>query len=171
MDEHRYAQLARATESLRDWLMPLEFTDRSRSAVTEAVTAQAVAWAEHHGFEVRQQVEAIASQRRPLRQIGFLDIAGERASGQKIAIEVVFTNKVWSIEKLATEADAGKLALWIKWGGPLTLSLIPEKIGIIELEASSSNIAGHTMYRRQAHAFFPREPAHVVDTRSIASTL
>ena len=151
IDEDRYRQLVRATDSLQEWLAPLEFTDLSRSAVTEAITAQAVAWAMSHGFVVSQDVEAVATKRRPHnRHIGLLDIACEHPSGQQLAIEVDFANRVWSVEKLAAEADAGKLALWVKWGGPASLSLIPEKIGVVEINVSWTNKAGHTVYSRQA---------------------
>jgi hypothetical protein len=56
------------------------------------------------------------------------------------------------IEKLAAEADANKLALWVKWGAPASLSLIPEKIGVIELTADWTNHAGHVMYSRHSHS-------------------
>jgi hypothetical protein len=114
-----------------------------------AITAEVVAWAKDHRFDTRQEVEAVATKRKPCgRNIGLLDVVCTHPSGQQIAVEVDFTNKIWSIEKLAAEADA----IWVKWGGPASLSLIPEKIGVVELQAEWTNQAGHIMYRRSAHA-------------------
>src|SRR6476661_8409807 len=136
MDDVRRRQLARATSSLQAWLDRLEFVGLSRQVVTATITAEVVAWAKAHRFDTRQEVEAVAKKRKPYgRNIGLLDVACTHPSGQQLAIEVDFTNKIWSIEKLAAEADAGKLAIWVKWGGPASLSLIPEKIGVVELHA------------------------------------
>jgi len=151
MDEERYQQLLRATGSLQEWLTPLTFADLSRSATTSLIAEQAMAWARWHGFVVRTEVEAIASRLRPRdHRISPLAIAGEHPAGRQIAIEIDSINRVWSIEKLATEADAGKFALWIKWGGPVTLSLIPEKIGVVELPVIATKLAGRITYSREA---------------------
>jgi hypothetical protein len=89
--------------SLHNWLEPLTFTNLARSATTRVV-----AWAISHGFDVRTEVEAVAAARnRHKRSIGLLDILARHPSGQVIAVEIDFTNKVWSIEKLAAEAGAG----------------------------------------------------------------
>jgi hypothetical protein len=72
-----------------------------------------------------------------------------------LAVEIDFANKFWSIEKLAMEADAGKLAIWVKWGGPVALSLIPEKIGVVELRVDWSRQDREVRYHRQAHTSFP----------------
>jgi len=126
VDEERYQQLVRATGSLQEWLSPLTFADLSRSAATSLIAEHAMAWARWHGFVVRTEVEAIASRLRPRdHRIGALAIAGEHPAGRQLAIEIDPVNRIWSIEKLAAEADAGKFAFWIKWGAPVTLSLVP----------------------------------------------
>jgi hypothetical protein len=150
MDEERYGQLVRATGSLREWLAPLTFTDLSRTAATSAITKHAMAWARWHGFIVRTEVEAIARQMRPGdHRISPLAIAGEHPAGRQLAIEIDSVNRVWSIEKLAVEADAGKFAFWIKWGGPVRLALIPEKVGVVELPVIATNVAGRLTYSRE----------------------
>ena len=149
MYDQRRQRLDRATSSLREWLALVTFRDLSRSAVTEHLTAQVVAWAEAHGFEARTEVEAVATKRKPYgRNIGVLDVLCTHRTGQQVAVEIDHTNKVWSIEKLAAEADNGKLAIWVKWGSPASLSLIPEKVGVVELAAEWTNRAGHVMYSR-----------------------
>jgi hypothetical protein len=157
MDERRQQSLARATDSLRSWLAPLEFPPLPRAEVTALVTAQIAEWAQSYRFEVTQQVKAIATRRRRYgrTQNGWLDLECRHRSGMTVAIEIDFANKFWSIEKLAAEADAGKLAIWVKWGGPVALSLIPEKIGVVELRADWSKQDGEGRYHREAHASFP----------------
>ncbi|SRR6266542_366516 len=157
MDEQRQQQLVRATESLRSWLAPLHFASLARSEVTSLVTAHVVAWAESYRFEVVQQVKAIATRRRRYgrTQNSWLNLECRHRSGMTIAVEIDFANKFWSIEKLAAEADAGKLAIWVKWGGPVSLSLIPEKIGVVELRVDWSRQDGQVTYSREANAVFP----------------
>ena len=151
MDEHRRQQLERATQSLQVWLEPLTFADLSRSATTEVLKAQVVAWARSHRFQTQTEVEAVAAaRRRHKRSIGLLDVLATHPSGQQVAIEIDFTNKVWSIEKLAAEADAGKLAIWVKWGTPPSLALIPEKIGVVRVAVRWTDRAGHIAYSRCA---------------------
>src|SRR5262245_43291463 len=100
MDDRRQEQLARATSSLREWLAQVRFTDLSRSTVTELLTERVVSWGKSHGFEVRTEVEAVATKRKPYgRHIGLLDVLCVHPSGQQIAVEIDNTNKVWSIEK------------------------------------------------------------------------
>jgi hypothetical protein len=100
-----------------------------------------------------------------------LDLACIHPSGQKIAIEVDGDNNIWSIEKLAAEADTGKLAIWVKWGRPANLILVPDTIGVVEVRAEPTRLGPDLVYSRQAHAFFAREPADLADARAIASTL
>jgi hypothetical protein len=147
MDDQRQQQLTRATSSLREWLAQIHFVDLSRSAVTELLTDHVAAWGRSHGFDIQTEVEGVATKRKSYgRHIGLLDVLCTHRSGQQIAVEIDNTNKVWSIEKLAAEADSGKLAIWVKWGAPASLSLIPEKIGVVELAAEWINRAGHVMY-------------------------
>ncbi len=157
MDERQQGQLARATDSLRSWLAPLEFVGLPRPEVTSLITAQVVAWAQSYRFEVTQQVKAIATRRRRYgrTQNSWLDLECRHRSGMTIAVEIDFANKFWSIEKLAAEADAGKLAIWVKWGGPVTLSLIPEKVGVVELRVDWSRQDREVRYHREAHTTFP----------------
>jgi hypothetical protein len=165
MDDQRRDQLTRATSSLREWLASVEFSDLSRSAVTALLTDRVIAWGRSHGFEAQTEVEAVATKRKPYgRQIGLLDVLCSHRSGQQIAVEIDNTNKVWSIEKLAAEADSGKLALWVKWGAPAGLSLIPEKVGIVELPADWINRAGHVMYSRAANHVQHSSTATLVTT-------
>ena len=122
-DEHRQ-RLARATRSLSEWLDPLAFTELHRSDVTALLTEHIVNWARSHRFRIRQQMRSTTIQGRPgLRAAGaILDLACIHPSGQQSAIELDGDNKVWSIEKLAAEAETGRLAIWVKWGRPANLT-------------------------------------------------
>lgn len=149
--EHQH-QLTSATESLRTWLAPIQFHKVARSVVTSLISDRVVEWAQVRGFRTRREVLAVPTKRRMYGRNGYLDVTCIHNSGQRIAVEIDFSNKVWSIEKLAAEADRGRLAIWVKWGTPTWLSLIPEKIGVIELRVDSAIDAGHTVYSRTAYA-------------------
>lgn len=170
MDPQHGDRLHRATDSLRESLESLEFVDLSSPAATRLITDQVAAWATKHGFRVATEVEAVAWQWRGRRQIGYLDLLATHPSGQQVAVEIDLTNNVWSIEKLAGEADTGKLAIWIKWGGPARFALIPEKIGVIELPARLQITAGHHMWSRttsttRASSVIGGPPAHSAPPR------
>jgi GrpB-like predicted nucleotidyltransferase (UPF0157 family) len=95
MDERRREQVSRATQSLQDWLAPLTFAKLSRTATTDLIRERVVAWAKKHRFETRTEVEAVAAGRRlHKRSIGLLDVLATHPSGQQVAVEIDFTNKV-----------------------------------------------------------------------------
>src|SRR4029453_17039535 len=94
-----------AKNSLQTWLNRMEFTNLSRPAVTGAVTNEVTSWPSAHRFEVRREVEHEPTKYQPhWRKLGLLDLMCTHASGQQIAVEIDFENKIWSIEKLAAEA-------------------------------------------------------------------
>jgi hypothetical protein len=158
MDDHRRERLAKATSSLQSWLDPLTFTDLHRRDVTALLTEQVVLWGRAHRFVIRQQVPSTATRlsRRGHPWPGVLDLACIHASGQNIAIEIDAGNKTWSIQKLAAEAQAGRLAIWVKWGGPVDLTLVPDTIGLVEVRAERTRRGNATLYRRVAHAKYLR---------------
>src|SRR5690606_11999449 len=106
MDDDHRQRVTRATRSLQAWLDPLAFTDLHRSDVTALVTEHVVAWARTNGFLIRTQVPSIATRPSSTGQQwrGRLDLACIRPGGQKIAIEIDASNKLWSIHKLTLEA-------------------------------------------------------------------
>ena len=98
---------------------------------------------------MQTDVEAVATKRNPYgRHIGLLDVLCTHSSGRQIAVEIDNTNTVWSIEKLAAEADSGKSAIWVKWGARPGCRSSPEKVGVVELPVAWANQAGHVVYSR-----------------------
>ncbi|HEY3691113.1 MAG TPA: hypothetical protein VGL46_12540 [Pseudonocardiaceae bacterium] len=49
-----------------------------------------------------------------------------------MAIEIDRDGKTWSLQKLQAEADAGRVALWVRWHGR-TQAEIPDSVGLVDI--------------------------------------
>jgi hypothetical protein len=128
-------RLKRATESLQRHLDPVEFADLNGPQVTTLIRDLVAVWAQSYGFISDTEKRSLATRTKHTghRWPGFLNVIGTHPSGLRLAIEIDRTNKAWSIEKLAAEAHQGAVAIWVKWGAPTGLSLIPPTVGVVEL--------------------------------------
>jgi hypothetical protein len=137
-------------ESLSRHLLPLSFTDRPSTWVTDELTRWVVGWGVDNGWRVRREVLSIAglSMTRPDRS-GYLDVVCERHGHPPIVIEIDRSNKTWSTHKLLGEAQAGAIALWVRWSGvhPPTL---PPTIGVVRVPTTVRRIDGQRMHSRVA---------------------
>ncbi|MFG1771735.1 hypothetical protein ACGFIX_19350 [Nocardia salmonicida] len=50
-------------------------------------------------------------------------------------VEIDRANKRWSLDKLVAEADAGNIALWVRWRGA-TLIEVPSTVGLVDIRAT-----------------------------------
>jgi hypothetical protein len=149
---------SRAAESLSRWLAPLAFSDWSAPRVTAALTRGVVDWGVAHGWRVRCEVPSIAGLpgAHPDRP-GYLDVVCERLDGPPIAIEIDRTDKQWSSRKLLCEADAGAVAVWVRWGSPRTWT-VPHPVALVDIPTTCRRVAGRLLYSRATSA-----PADTVD--------
>jgi hypothetical protein len=139
---------SRAAESLTKWLGPLTFTDWSAPRVTAALTRGVLDWGAAHGWRVRREVPSIAGlpgahSDRP----GYLDVVCERLGAPPIAIEIDRTDKQWSSRKLLSEADAGAVAVWVRWGSPRTW-IVPHPVALVDIPTTCRRLAGRLVYSR-----------------------
>lgn len=140
---------ARATASLSRYLLPLTFTDWSAARVTAELTRRIVAWGVDHGWRVRREVPSIAGLpgAHPDRS-GYLDIVCERINEPPIVIEIDRTDKQWSSRKLLCEADAGAVAIWVRWNDAKTW-IIPAGVAVVQvLTTTHRGPGGRRLYSR-----------------------
>ncbi|MEV7630720.1 hypothetical protein [Actinoplanes sp. NPDC089786] len=52
-----------------------------------------------------------------------------------MAIEIDRFGKVWSLQKLIAEADAGAVALWVRWRGRTQVA-VPTRIGMVDISGA-----------------------------------
>lgn len=139
---------SRAAESLTRWLVPLTFTDWSAPRVTAALTRGVVDWGVAHGWRVRREVPSIAGLpgSHPDRP-GYLDVVCERLGAPPIAVEIDRTDKQWSSRKLLCEADAGAVAVWVRWGSPRTW-IVPHPVALVDIPTTRRRVSGRLLYSR-----------------------
>jgi hypothetical protein len=141
---------ARAAASLSKYLLPVAFTDWSAFRVTAELTQRVVSWGVDHGWRVRREVPSIAGLpgARPDRS-GYLDVVCERLNAPPIVIEIDRTDKQWSSRKLLCEADAGAVAIWVRWNDANTW-IVPAPVAVIRLPTTSrpDRGGGRRLYSR-----------------------
>jgi hypothetical protein len=114
-------------ESLAAWLARLSFTDLDVDAVSALLIDQIVAWAEQAGWRVYRHARSVVTLPPPMdKQHSWVDVACARADGPPIVIEVDHTDRRRTLDKLAAEAQAGRVALWVRFGtGPFAVTPDP----------------------------------------------
>ncbi|OJF13090.1 hypothetical protein EDD30_2314 [Couchioplanes caeruleus] len=155
----------RAAESLAKYVLPLSFTDWSAVRVTAELTRRVVEWGVDHGWRVRREVPSIAGLpgAHPDRP-GYLDVVCERLDGPPIAVEIDRTDKQWSARKLLCEADAGAVAVWVRWADAKTW-IVPPSIGVVRVPTTVSRIGGRRLYSRAASQYPPTDASNEATER------
>ncbi|MGK5445054.1 hypothetical protein ACSNN7_24935 [Micromonospora sp. URMC 105] len=108
---------ARLAASLGHALDRLTFVDLPTDAVTARVIDAVAAWAGDKGWRVYRRAPSVLPLPPPLsRRQSVLDVACARPDGPPVVIEVDHTDRRRTWDKLAAEADAGRIAIWVRWG-------------------------------------------------------
>jgi uncharacterized UPF0146 family protein len=151
----------RLAASLADRLDAVAFTDLTTDQVTARLIDAVVDWAGEQGWRVYRRASSVLPLPPPMsaRQ-SVLDVACARRDGPPVVVEVDHGTRRRTWEKLLAEADAGRVALWVRWGsGRLTSP--PPPIWMVTCEVSGRpDPAG----RGRVHSRLPRAhklpPAH-----------
>lgn len=107
----------RLAASLGQALARLAFVDLGTDAVTARIIDSVVAWAGDQGWRVYRRATSVLPLPPPLsRQQSVLDVACARPDGPPVVVEVDHTDRRRTWEKLAAEAAAGRIAIWVRWG-------------------------------------------------------
>jgi hypothetical protein len=103
--------------SLADWISKLTFVDQGADEVTALLVDAAAAWGQAQGWRVYRRAPSVMALPAPYEhRRSCLDVACARPVGAPIAIEVDRTDRRRSVDKLLAEAEAGRIALWVRWG-------------------------------------------------------
>ena len=103
--------------SLTVWLDGFAFVDRDADAVTGLLVDSIVEWGRSQRWRVYRRAPSVLPLPPPYEnRHSDLDVACARPTGRPIAIEVDRADRQRSVEKLRAEADAGRIALWVRWG-------------------------------------------------------
>ncbi|MEH0846377.1 hypothetical protein V6U81_28780 [Micromonospora sp. CPCC 205711] len=129
----------RLAESLGRALARLSFVDLPADAVTARVIESVAGWAGEQGWRVYRRAPSVLPLPPPLsdRQ-SVLDVACARPDGPPVVVEVDHTDRRRTWEKLAAEAAAGRVALWVRWG-PGRFVAPPPPIHLVTCEVARRN--------------------------------
>ena len=123
----------------------LVFADLTTDQVTARIIDEVVAWGRGHGWRVYRRPRSVVPLPPPLeQQYSVVDVGVARADGCPLVIEVDHTDRRRTVEKLLAEAEAGRLAIWVRWStGPIAVPPLP--VRMVPLQVTRR---GHTYSRR-----------------------
>jgi hypothetical protein len=105
--------------ALTAWLDRVTFSDLSTEQVTARLIDEIAGWGNAQGWRVYRRAPSVMTLPPPMeRRHSVLDVACARPDGPPLAIEVDHTDRGRTVEKLRAEADAGRIAIWVRWGRP-----------------------------------------------------
>nr|BFE71729.1 hypothetical protein GCM10020092_050300 [Actinoplanes digitatis] len=105
-------------EDLAAWLARLTFADLTQDEVTARIIDAVAAWGDAQGWRVYRRAPSVVTLPPPMdRQHSVLDVALARPGAPPVVVEVDHTDRRRTIDKLLAEAGAGRVAVWVRWGG------------------------------------------------------
>ncbi|HUR15644.1 MAG TPA: hypothetical protein VMZ33_00030 [Candidatus Limnocylindrales bacterium] len=121
-------------DELATVLFALDTGRRSTAGVTSQITAEIVRWAVTRGWSARTEARVHAPDAdHGDQRLGFLDVIVRRGNLlPDLAIEIDSTDKPWSVTKLRHAAQAGMVAIWVRWGDDDWAGIFDE-IDVIQL--------------------------------------
>ncbi|MGN9909183.1 hypothetical protein ACTMTJ_16690 [Phytohabitans sp. LJ34] len=153
----------RVAASLGEWLAEVTFADKDADEVTALLVDAVVAWAERQGWRAYRRAPSVMPLPPPFaHRHSWIDVGCARPEGAPVAIEVDRTDRRRTVDKLLAEAEAGRVAIWVRWGsGPFTPP--PPPVAMVTCEVSARK--GH--YSRLPVRELP-PPAHTTGSVTAA---
>lgn len=124
----------RVTAALADRIAAVTFVDLSADEVTALLVDTIVAWAEGQGWRAYRRAPSVMPLPPPYsHRHSWIDVGCARPDGAPLAIEIDRTGRQRTIDKLLAEAEAGRVAIWVRWGSgrftappaPVTMVTLP----------------------------------------------
>jgi hypothetical protein len=149
--------------SLADWISKLTFVDQGPDEVTALLVDAAAAWGRSQGWRVYRRAPSVMALPAPYEhRRSCLDVACARPAGAPIAIEVDRTDRQRSIDKLIAEAQAGRIAIWVRWGsGRFEPPPLPVRMVTCQV-TSRRGLAGRGRLHSRLQASDRPAPTHTV---------
>ena len=125
-------------DDLAQRLAELTFAGLTQDQVTGRILDEVAAWGRAQGWRVYRRAPSVMRLPPPLdKQHSVVDVALARPAAPPIVVEVDHTDRRRTVEKLLAEADAGRVAVWVRWG-PGRLAEPPAPIHLIALPVTRS---------------------------------
>jgi len=152
----RAADGERVAAGLGEWLAAVTFAGKEADEVTALLADAIVAWAEGQGWRAYRRAPSVMPLPAPFaHRHSWLDVGCARPEGAPLAIEIDRTDRRRTVDKLLAEAEAGRVAIWVRWGtGPFAAP--PAPVWMVTCEVTARKGHGYT---RQPETNLP-PPAH-----------
>ncbi|MFG1955918.1 hypothetical protein [Micromonospora sp. NPDC048830] len=126
----------RLAASLADRLDAVGFTNLTTDQVTARLIDEVADWAGKRGWRVYRRAASVLPLPPPMSaQQSVLDVACARPDGPPVVVEIDHGTRRRTWEKLLAEADAGRVALWVRWGAA-RFTAPPPPIRMVTCEVS-----------------------------------
>jgi len=103
--------------SLGAHLDALTFADRTTDEVTALLLDAVVAWGRAQGWRVYRRAASVVPLPPPYEdRFSVVDVGCARTGEPPVVVEVDHADRKRTLDKLAAEAAAGRVALWVRWG-------------------------------------------------------
>ncbi|WP_422769640.1 hypothetical protein ACN28C_23225 [Plantactinospora sp. WMMC1484] len=126
---------ARIGAALAGWLGRLTFHDQTSDEVTALLIDTVVAWARAQGWRAYRRAASVMPLPPPYEhQHSIVDVGCARADGAPVVIEVDHSGRRRSVDKLRLESEAGRIAIWLRWGErrfeppPAPIAMVPFRV-------------------------------------------
>ncbi|WP_026208526.1 hypothetical protein [Catelliglobosispora koreensis] len=106
--------------TLRAWLAGVSFTGKDQAEVTALLTDAIVRWGETQGWRVYLKARSVFPLPPPYAdKFSHVDVAFAREGLPPVVVEIDRSARQRTLDKLLAEAQAGRIAIWVRWGeGP-----------------------------------------------------
>ncbi|SCG44981.1 hypothetical protein [Micromonospora halophytica] len=149
----------RLAASLGRHLARLTFVDLTTDAVTARIIGSVLDWASGQGWRVYRRAPSVLPLPPPLsHQRSVLDVACARPDGPPVVVEVDHTDRRRTWDKLAAEAAAGRVAVWVRWG-PGRHAVPPPPIHLVTCHVDRRNGPAGRLHTRTPQPHRP-PPEH-----------
>jgi hypothetical protein len=110
----------KVADALAARLDELTFLDLSGDEVTARIIDAVAAWAHGNGWRVYRRAPSVMTLPPPMeKRHSVLDVACARQDAPPVVVEVDGSDRRRTVDKLVAEAQAGRVAIWVRWGtGP-----------------------------------------------------
>jgi hypothetical protein len=123
--------------SLADRLAGVTFVDLGADEVTALLVDSVVAWAVDQGWRAYRRAPSVMPLPAPFaHRHSWIDVGCARPEGAPVAVEVDRTDRQRTVDKLLAEAEAGRVAIWVRWGaGPFADPPAPVRLVTCQVTA------------------------------------
>jgi hypothetical protein len=155
----------RVAASLADGLAAVTFVDLDADEVTALLVDAIVAWAVDQGWRAYRRAPSVVPLPPPFsHRHSWIDVGCARPDGAPIAIEIDRTGRQRTVDKLLAEAEAGRVAIWVRWGtGRFVAPPAPVRMVTVEVTSRRGPADKDHRYTRQPVPERPA-PAHTATT-------